>query len=144
MLSYPITGLKRPLGFQEVDRLKTLVTLQVKVVSPVHRPPLPPQKLFLVVISVRGWVDPRVIVLSEGLRQWKISMTPYGIEPANFRLVANCATAYPPISMHSLNKLGDYTTFHTSNYWTNRITVKLVTFLMKQPKNNFRNVVRNY
>jgi hypothetical protein len=56
-------------------------------------------------------------------------MTPSGIEPATFRLVANCATAYPHISMHSLNKLRDYTTFHTSNYGTNCISVQLVTFL---------------
>ena len=41
-----------------------------KVVSPTHRPPLPPpQKISLVLISARGYVDVR----PEGLRQWKIS-----------------------------------------------------------------------
>jgi hypothetical protein len=51
--------------------------------------PLPPGR-FLVLISVRGWINPGTTVELEALGQLKNPMTSSGIEPMTFRLGAQC------------------------------------------------------
>jgi hypothetical protein len=59
----------------------------------------------LVLISVRGCINPRAIVQLKGLSQLKNPMASLGIEPATFQLVAY---ATKTISAQNQVKYGQY------------------------------------
>jgi hypothetical protein len=73
-----------------------------------------PQEIILVLVYVRGWVDPRDIVRPEWLCQWKIRMIPSGIDLATFRFVAqclnHCAAACPIHHVTVLKTVGNCNT----------------------------------
>jgi hypothetical protein len=78
----PVTGHRgshvlRKIGSQMTARLSSSRSCR----------PLPPGK-FLVIVCVRGWVDPKVIVRLEIVGQLEKLMASSGIEPATFRLLA--------------------------------------------------------
>jgi hypothetical protein len=82
--SYPCNRPWRPIGLWDVEApafsLDNRLTDGGKVVSLTRRPPFKPPGRFLVLISVRGWVDPRTTVRLEELGKLKQS-TSWGSNP---------------------------------------------------------------
>jgi hypothetical protein len=86
--------------------------------SALHTGHLYPQQIFLALISVSGWVDPRVIVQPEGLCQWIIPVTPSGIKPVTSRLVAKCLNRLCHCVPRTDVFLRQYMIEYAVKYWT--------------------------
>ena len=80
-------SLYRPWGFQ-ISR--QLANEGGKVVSPTHQPPLPRRKYPWYSVLLEAESTLGAIMWLEWLCQWKILLTPSGIKPATFQLVAQC------------------------------------------------------
>jgi hypothetical protein len=86
----------RPGQAHRVPRFQKSRHMKVVRLSALRTGRLYPQEIFLVFISVKGWVNPKAIVRPEGLCQWKIPVTPSGIEPATVRLVSTVSQPIAP------------------------------------------------
>ena len=91
-----------PWGIQEFEAPRFPDIRKIKVVK--CRPYAPaiftPQGIFLMLISVRDWIDKRVTVRPE---EWKVVMALSGIEPSTFQLLAQCLNQirhHLPLSFH--------------------------------------------
>jgi hypothetical protein len=87
----PVTGHGGPQGCETLrvpHYLDNRLTDGGKALSLTRRPPFTPPGRFLVLISVRGWVDLQGHSAAGRIRPIEKKSTSSGLEPATFRLVA--------------------------------------------------------
>ena len=131
--SNPITGLDRPWGFQEFEapRFQYNRHMNVVTLSALRTGRLYPRKyswysFLLHVESTPG---------QEGLCQWKIPITPSGIEPATFRFVAQCLNQLRHHVSHKTCRRGEQTKLRMTHKF-NIIVVGVRIMILTKKCNN--------
>ena len=144
--SVPLQAWRCPEGSRKLRFTDFVTTAQDggKVVSLTHRPPLPPRKHSWYSFLLEAESIPGPQCSTEGLYQWKIPITPLGIEPATFRPVARChdqlhhcmalvaAVQYTLAhKQHTISRTWAISYFPLQNYHTHHI--KVVNFYQHLP-----------
>jgi hypothetical protein len=87
----------------------------VKVVSPMHQPPLPPRRYLWYSFLLEAELTP-------GLSQRKIPMTTQGIKPMTIQLVAHCLNQLhhhkPPIKILSKKNCISFKVYYHASLYT--------------------------
>jgi len=105
---YDISNLRVKASTFEDNLLLKVLELSALRIGRLYPPP--PRKYF-VLISVRGWVDPRAIVNE------KFQWLPSGIEPAKFQLVAQCPLMHLVVLIIKANEMHSFSNlFHKVLY----------------------------
>jgi hypothetical protein len=125
--SNPITGLDRPWGFQKVEASR----FQDNRLSVLRTGRLYPRKYSWYSYLLDAESNPGL----EGLCQWKIAITPSGIEPATLQFVAQCLNQLRHRVPHETCRRGKEMKLHMTHKFNIIVAGVRITVLTKKCNN---------